>query len=537
MEYVEGEDLKKFIRRAGPIGAGRAAAIARQVAEGLAEAHRVGVVHRDLKPQNIMIDHDGRARIMDFGLSRFLEAEGVTNPGVMLGTPEYMSPEQVELKDVDARSDLYAVGIILFEMVTGKVPFEGQTPLAVAIKHRSEAPPDARDTNPLVPEPLVRIIYRCLQKSPAARYPDATALAEDLAALEGEMPTLVREISGAQSRPGSGLRPARDEAAPPADKAALKAARRKSRRTTWLIVILGLLFIPPLYRAVKRLGEQGLQPPSQPGDAVVVRADRTGRALSSSGIESIELPDMGRVRGLIAKYAESSNPKDLDEAKKVMVAIKPFLPEKGPYVEAWKNLSKEIDHFSSSPPPLPPGTETRRSDSRPKAGLESSAAMQGDMETLMSMVSEREAALSSRNAMGAAKAVAKRAGASDANMLFHLARYEESNAEEAFQKNDYSGAKALFQVLERTYALAAFRNGDEAGISALGQYVAGLKAQAGASKGGDPWLLNVAGETEKQAGEFLARKDLTNAGGAYLRAAFLYQKVKNAAPAAAAPAR
>ena len=151
MEYVEGEDLKKFIRRAGPIGAGRAIAIARQIAEGLAEAHRMGVIHRDLKPQNIMIDRDGRARIMDFGLSRFLESEGMTGTGVMLGTPEYMSPEQVEARDVDARSDLYAMGVILFEMVTGRVPFEGQTPLAVAIKHKSEAPPDARDTNPLVP--------------------------------------------------------------------------------------------------------------------------------------------------------------------------------------------------------------------------------------------------------------------------------------------------------------------------------------------------------------------------------------------------
>jgi len=532
MEYVEGEDLKKFIRRAGPIGAGRAASLARQVAEGLAEAHRVGVVHRDLKPQNIMIDHDGRARIMDFGLSRFLEADGVTNPGVMLGTPEYMSPEQVELKDVDARSDLYAVGIILFEMVTGKVPFEGQTPLAVAIKHRNEAPPDARDTNPLVPEPLVRIIYRCLQKSPAARYPDAQALADDLASLEGEMPSLVREISGAQAKPVSEIRSARVE------RTAKKAAHKKSRRTTWLIVLLGLLFIPPLYRAVNRLGEQGLARSIRPADRKIVMSGHEGSWPSgSSGPDggTFGMTDMGKVRVLVDKYAESADPKDLDAAKKIMGSIKLFLPEKGPYVDAWNNLSKEIDHFSVPPPPGQPQTATRRGEGRPKAGSASSAAMQGDMETLMSMVSEREAAVSSRNAMGAAKAVAKKAGASDANALFHLARYEESNAEDAFQKNDYSGAKALYKVLERTYALAAFQNEDAAGINALRQYVAGLKNEAAAAKGGDSWLLNIAGETEKQADDFLALKDLTNAGGAYLRAAFLYQKVKDAATAAVPP--
>ncbi|MDD8025598.1 MAG: serine/threonine protein kinase [Acidobacteriota bacterium] len=523
MEYVEGEDLKKFIRRAGPIGAGRAAAIARQVAEGLAEAHREGVVHRDLKPQNIMIDHDGRARIMDFGLSRFLEADGVTGSGVMLGTPEYMSPEQVEMREVDGRSDLYAVGIILFEMVTGKVPFEGQTPLAVAIKHKNEAPPDARDTNPLVPEPLVRIIYRCLQKDPADRYPNAQALADDLAALEGDLPTLVREMSSAQAKP-----------APPPPKAVQKKARRKSRRTTFLIVLLGLLFIPPLYRAVQRLGEQGIVGAAPKGSVRAAAESEDANGPSSivpgPGREGFNPADIGKAREMIIKYSESADPKDLAEANKLIGTIKDLLPEKGPYVEAWNNLSDEISRHSTSTPPSDPRTR-RSADSRTGAARTSSTAMQGDMETLMAMVAERDAAFTARNAMGAAKAVAQKTGADDKNVLFRLARYEEGNAEDAFQKNDYSGAKALFRVLEKTFNLVTFQKEDAAGIDALKQYVAGLKAEAAAAKSGaDPWLLQIAGETETEAGKFLAGKDLANAGGAYLRAAFLYQKIKDTAP-------
>jgi Serine/threonine protein kinase len=142
MEYVAGEDLKRFVRRAGPLNAGKAVMIAGQICDGLAEAHRIGAIHRDLKPQNIMIDADGNAKIMDFGIARFTEMERVTGSGVMIGTPEYMSPEQAELGEVDARSDIYSLGVVLFEMVTGRVPFEGATPLSLAMKHKMEVPPE-----------------------------------------------------------------------------------------------------------------------------------------------------------------------------------------------------------------------------------------------------------------------------------------------------------------------------------------------------------------------------------------------------------
>jgi serine/threonine protein kinase len=140
MEYVRGEDLKSVIRRMGSLTAGKAVSIARQVAEGLAEAHKLGIIHRDLKPSNIMIDKEGNAKIMDFGIARSLAGAGTTAEGVIIGTPEYMSPEQVEDQEVDQRSDIYSLGVVLYEMVTGTVPFEGNTPLSVAMKHKLEAP-------------------------------------------------------------------------------------------------------------------------------------------------------------------------------------------------------------------------------------------------------------------------------------------------------------------------------------------------------------------------------------------------------------
>jgi tetratricopeptide (TPR) repeat protein/predicted Ser/Thr protein kinase len=192
MEYVHGEDLKRLIRKIGVMPAGRAVSIARQVADGLAEAHAQGIVHRDLKPQNIMVDEAGAARIMDFGIARSLEKKSITGAGIMIGTPEYMSPEQVEGKPVDARSDIYSLGIILYEMTTGRVPFEGDTPFTVGVKHKSEPPRDPREFNPALPPDLAALILRSLEKDPDKRFPTAGALIEELSRIEQSLPTTER---------------------------------------------------------------------------------------------------------------------------------------------------------------------------------------------------------------------------------------------------------------------------------------------------------------------------------------------------------
>ncbi len=194
MEFVSGEDLKAFIKRAGLLSIGKSLAIIEQVSEGLAEAHKLGLVHRDLKPQNIMIDKAGNAHIMDFGIARSLSAEGITDAGVIVGTPDYMSPEQVGGEDIDQRSDLYSLGIIFYEMVTGQLPFQADSSFAVGMKHKSEIPQAPRTINPQVPRDLDRLIMKCMEKERGQRYQTAEKILSELKRIR-ESVTTTREIS------------------------------------------------------------------------------------------------------------------------------------------------------------------------------------------------------------------------------------------------------------------------------------------------------------------------------------------------------
>jgi serine/threonine protein kinase/Flp pilus assembly protein TadD len=194
MEYVHGEDLKSMIRMSGSLSIGMVLSVGKQVCDGLAEAHSLGVVHRDLKPQNIMIDKGGNAKIMDFGIARSMREKGITGGGIIIGTPEYMSPEQTEAKEVDQRSDIYSLGVILYEMATSHVPFEGDTALSIAIKHKTEIPKDPKSLNPNIPDDLKRLILRCLEKDKVKRYQSAAEVEAELDKIEKGIPTIERVV-------------------------------------------------------------------------------------------------------------------------------------------------------------------------------------------------------------------------------------------------------------------------------------------------------------------------------------------------------
>ena len=196
MEYVHGEDLKSMIRMSTGLTVGTVLSVGKQVCDGLAEAHNLGVVHRDLKPQNIMIDKGGNAKIMDFGIARLIREKGITGPRVLIGTPEYMSPEQAEAKELDQRSDIYSLGIILYEMATGRVPFEGETALSVAMKHKGEVPKNPKQINPNVPDDLSGVILKCLEKDKTKRYQNASDVRSELEKIEKGIPTTKRVIPG-----------------------------------------------------------------------------------------------------------------------------------------------------------------------------------------------------------------------------------------------------------------------------------------------------------------------------------------------------
>jgi serine/threonine-protein kinase len=181
MELVTGSTLADVIRESGTVAPGRAAVIGADVALALAFAHRHGVVHRDIKPSNVLLTEDGMVKVADFGIARAVtNDEDLTQTGAVLGTATYISPEQARGEDLDGRSDVYSLGIVMYEMLTGTAPFLAETPIAVAYKHVTERPAGPRSINPSIPPALETIVLKCLQKDRANRYSDAGELRSDL---------------------------------------------------------------------------------------------------------------------------------------------------------------------------------------------------------------------------------------------------------------------------------------------------------------------------------------------------------------------
>src|SRR3989454_11703194 len=202
MELVEGTDLRRYLRSRGVLDVDRAIIIAHDVALGLGAAHRRGIVHRDVKPQNILVGRDGSIKLTDFGIAsvyKDINAERLTTTGMTLGTVQYYAPEQAQGEIVSPAADVYALGIVMYEMLTGRTPFDGDTPVAVAMQHIQDLPAPPTLFNSNIPPALEVIILRCLEKVPEMRYRDGSQLAR---ALESLADSELSEIVAAPMTPG-----------------------------------------------------------------------------------------------------------------------------------------------------------------------------------------------------------------------------------------------------------------------------------------------------------------------------------------------
>src|SRR6266403_55646 len=186
MEFIEGQDLRSLIHERKKVAPEEAVEVMEQVCLALDAAHSVNVIHRDLKPQNIMRDKTGRILVMDFGLARTLEGDGMTQTGALVGTMEYMSPEQALAKELDQRSDIFSAGLIFYELLSGQMPFRADSALASLIKRTQERARPISEHDATIPQSLGNIVGKCLEREPAARYPSAKALLADLEAWEGK---------------------------------------------------------------------------------------------------------------------------------------------------------------------------------------------------------------------------------------------------------------------------------------------------------------------------------------------------------------
>jgi serine/threonine protein kinase len=209
MEYLEGGTLEDLIEEAGPLPPREAAEIAVEISAALRAAHENDVIHRDIKPQNILLSSSGEAKVADFGIARAASATTMTQAGSILGTVHYISPEQALGELATPQSDLYSLGVVLYEMLTGELPYDAETPVGIIMKHVDGLSRSAREANPLVPEELDALVSRLLARDPEDRYPDAAMLIEDLERISEPLPPAPERVRGSTrggTRGGRGAR-------------------------------------------------------------------------------------------------------------------------------------------------------------------------------------------------------------------------------------------------------------------------------------------------------------------------------------------
>jgi serine/threonine-protein kinase len=241
-EYVEGETLKQRIARIGALDPQEAIAYAIEVARGLTVAHTRQMVHRDIKPQNILIDDEGRAKLTDFGISRQLEQDGVTATGRVLGTTDYVAPEQAMGRAVDPRSDIYSLGVVLYEMLVGQVPFKADSQVGVAMKHVNEELPDVQQRRPEISAAVALVVERATAKDPGRRYQTIGEMIDDL--------STALEVEAARAGSTSGEATSVLDAVP-APKRRLAGRSRGS----WTAIVLLLLVAAGALAAVKLISD------------------------------------------------------------------------------------------------------------------------------------------------------------------------------------------------------------------------------------------------------------------------------------------
>ena len=274
MEDVEGETLAAVIRQEGPLEPRRAAQIAREVCDALAAAHDKGLVHRDIKPGNVMVTPSGVVKVMDFGIARALTGQTLTRTGTTLGTAAYLSPEQAQGLPADGRSDLYSLGCTLYEMLTGQPPFVGDLPVVVASRHVTEEPQIPSRLRPGVPPALDAVVAKALAKDPSERYQDARAMAGDLSRIGRGLSAEGAAASGKRAERPTGTNEQRTEVLPqdrtpvlPTQSAPPQSRPSRARQRTALVagvVTAALVVVALVTLFVLNDGGSGQQGPTQP---------------------------------------------------------------------------------------------------------------------------------------------------------------------------------------------------------------------------------------------------------------------------------
>ncbi|MGH2969481.1 MAG: protein kinase domain-containing protein, partial [Solirubrobacteraceae bacterium] len=267
MEFLDGQTLKQLVREHGAMPPELATDITFQVLRAARFAHKRGVVHRDIKPHNVILDGEGRAKVTDFGIAR-AGASDMTETGSIMGTAQYLSPEQAQGQPVSPRSDLYSIGVMLYELLTGRVPFDAESAVTIALKHVSERPRPPSELNPAVPPALDAVVLRALEKDPARRFADADEFAAALEAARAA-PTVVAKEMRLEPYPMPGE-----------PFAALEDEDRRSRR--WWLWLLALLALAAVAVGAYLL----LSPPQKPvPDVVGSRSAVASQRLQNAGFE------------------------------------------------------------------------------------------------------------------------------------------------------------------------------------------------------------------------------------------------------------